>query len=63
MGTSPTLTTTKSWLENAPTTEARAMTPQWKAVPWLDTDLPFKRCHAHLEEKRVQTHAQPSCVE
>jgi hypothetical protein len=45
-GALPAPTTTISWLENVPTTQAMAMIPLWP-----DTEVPFERRHAHQEEK------------
>jgi hypothetical protein len=46
MGTSLAPATTTSWMENALATQATMTTPPWIAVPWLETNVPIKRCHA-----------------
>jgi hypothetical protein len=45
-GASLTQITTTLWMENAPAAQAMMIVPPWKVAPWLETALPFKRCHA-----------------
>jgi hypothetical protein len=62
MGASPAPATPMSWPENTLTTQAMMMIPLRSMAPWPATDLPFKRWHAHQEEKRAQVHAQSPYV-
>jgi hypothetical protein len=48
-------TTTATWKENAPT----MMTfPPWMTVPWLETNQPIERHHAHHEGQPTQSRAR-----